>query len=130
MTGGAPSAGAEAVAEVDAPTVLGLKSLRGGQSDLYARLVELFRSSSAKSIEELRTALDAEDLPAAASICHKLGASAANVGALAFARYVRQLEKLCNEGETARALRIYQTVRAAHPALIEELNRLQLEESA
>ena len=126
----ASMADAEAVAEVDAPTVLGLKSLRGGQSDLYTRLVGLFRASSSKSIEEIRTALDAEDFPAAASACHKLGSSAANVGALAFARYVRQLEQLCNEREAARALRTYQTVRAAHPALIEELNRLQLEESA
>jgi HPt (histidine-containing phosphotransfer) domain-containing protein len=132
--GGEPAAaamaGIAAVAEVHAPTVLGLKSLRGGQSDLYTRLVDLFRASSAKSIEEIQTALDAQDLSAAASSCHKLGSSAGNVGAFAFARYVRQMEKLCNEREAARAIQIYQTVRAAHPALIEELMRLQLEESA
>jgi signal transduction histidine kinase/ligand-binding sensor domain-containing protein/CheY-like chemotaxis protein/HPt (histidine-containing phosphotransfer) domain-containing protein len=122
--------GAETVTEVDAPTVLGLKSLRGGRSDLYSKLVKLFRSSSMQSIEDLRTALDARDFPAAASICHKLGSSAGNVGALAFARYVRQLEKLCAERDAARALRIFQVVRSAHPALIEELERVQLEESA
>jgi signal transduction histidine kinase/ligand-binding sensor domain-containing protein/CheY-like chemotaxis protein/HPt (histidine-containing phosphotransfer) domain-containing protein len=123
-------AGAAAVTEIDAPTVLGLKSLRGGESDLYARLVGLFRVSSVKSIAEIESHLDAEDLPAAASVCHKLGSSAANVGALAFARQVRQLEKLCAERDAARALVIFRTVRAAHPALIEELDRLQLEKSA
>src|SRR5256885_8407598 len=40
---------------------------------------------------------------AAAAICHKLGSSAANVGANAFARDVRELERLCAAGEAQRA---------------------------
>jgi two-component system, sensor histidine kinase and response regulator len=121
--------GTETAAEVDAGTVLALKSLRG-QSDLYSKLVDLFRSGSARALEDLEAALDAHDFTAAASISHKLGSSAGNVGALAFARYVRRLEQLCSERDAAPASRIFQVVRAAHPALIEELDRLQLEKSA
>jgi HPt (histidine-containing phosphotransfer) domain-containing protein len=63
-------------------------------------------------------------------VCHKLASSAANVGALAFARYVRQLEKSCEERQAVRAARLFATIRAAHPALLEELTRLDLQESA
>jgi signal transduction histidine kinase/ligand-binding sensor domain-containing protein/CheY-like chemotaxis protein/HPt (histidine-containing phosphotransfer) domain-containing protein len=122
--------GNDTVAEVDAPTVLGLKSLRGGESNLYSKLVDLFRSGSTKAVADLESALDAGDFPAAASICHKLASSAANVGALAFARYVRRLEKHCADRDAARSLRILNVIRSAHPALIEQLDRLQLEESA
>jgi hypothetical protein len=59
-----------------------------------------------------------------------LASSAANVGALVFSRYIRQLEKACDERDETRARHLYDTVRAAHPALIEELTRLQLKESA
>jgi CheY-like chemotaxis protein len=119
-----------AASEIDTATVVGLKSLRGGQSDLYTKLVELFRPTSSKSIEQIQAALSAGDYASGAAICHKLGSSAANVGALAFARYVRQLEKLFCDGDAARAARIFETVRAAHAPLIEELARLQLKESA
>ncbi len=44
----------EAAAEIDAGTVIGLKNLRGGgQSDLYSKLVELFRPASTKTIDQL-----------------------------------------------------------------------------
>jgi signal transduction histidine kinase/ligand-binding sensor domain-containing protein/DNA-binding NarL/FixJ family response regulator/HPt (histidine-containing phosphotransfer) domain-containing protein len=131
MTGAtAAPAEVDAAVEIDAGTVSGLKSLRGGQSDLYSKLVGLFRSTSTQAMEQLQSALAADDLPAAAAVCHRLVSSAANVGALAFARYVRQLEKLCQERDAIRAARLYETIRAAHPALLDELTRLQLRESA
>jgi hypothetical protein len=40
------------------------------------------------------------------------------------------LEKACDERDRTRAGRLYDTIRAAHPPLIEELTRLQLRESA
>jgi len=130
----APSPGAapREAALIDPNTVLGLRSLRGGgaHSDLYSKLVELFRPASTRSIEDLRSALAAEDFPAAAALCHKLASSSANVGALAFSRYVRQLEKSCAERDAARAARLLDLIRAAHPALLEELRRLDLRESA
>ncbi len=121
----------EAVAQIDAQTVSGLKNLRSlGQSDLYSRLVGLFQPASDKAIAELGAALAADDLEGAAGVCHKFASSAANVGALVFARHVRDLERLCRDRDRVRAARLFDAVRAAHPALIEELTRLQLRESA
>jgi signal transduction histidine kinase/ligand-binding sensor domain-containing protein/CheY-like chemotaxis protein/HPt (histidine-containing phosphotransfer) domain-containing protein len=121
----------EAVAEIDATTVTGLKSLRGGgQSDLYSKLVDLFQPTSSKAIAELDAALGACEFEAASAVCHRLASSAGNVGALAFARYARELERACNERDRIRAQRLYDMIRAAHPALIEELMRLQLRASA
>ncbi len=126
----APSPRLEA-AEIDATTVTGLKNLRGGaQSDLYSKLVGLFQPSSTQSVAELGSLLAAADYPSASAVCHRLASSAANVGALAFSRYIRQLEKACQERDAASAATLYDTVRAAHPPLIEELTRLQLKESA
>ena len=123
--------GIQAAAEIDAGTVIGLKNLRGGgQSNLYSKLVDLFRPVSTKTIDQLQSALASDDFGTASALCHKLASSAANVGALAFAQYIRQLEKACDERDRVRAERLYDTIRAAHPPLIEELTRLQLRESA
>jgi HPt (histidine-containing phosphotransfer) domain-containing protein len=63
-------------------------------------------------------------------VCHKLASSAANVGALAFARHARRLEKLCNDRDAEQVLALHAAIRAAHPALLEELRRLKLRASA
>jgi CheY-like chemotaxis protein/HPt (histidine-containing phosphotransfer) domain-containing protein len=121
----------EAVAQIDAQTVTGLKNLRSlGQSDLYSKLVGLFQPASDRAIAELGAALAADDFEGAAGVCHKFASSAANVGALVFARHVRDLERLCRDRDGVRAARVFDAIRAAHPALIEELTRLQLRESA
>jgi hypothetical protein len=59
-----------------------------------------------------------------------LASSAANVGALAFARCVRQMERSCAERDAVKAAGLYRTIRAAHPPLLEELERLELKASA
>jgi len=117
---------AAALATVDASAVAALKRLRGGaQSDLYSRLVELFRTSSVDSLTQLGFALNAGDLRAAASAAHKLAASAGNVGALAYAKKLRELEHLCAGGEGSEprsgAGEIYQALQAAHAPLIDAL---------
>jgi HPt (histidine-containing phosphotransfer) domain-containing protein len=115
-------ASASPLAAVDATAVSALKKLRGGtQVDLYSRLVELFRTSSADSLTQLGIALNASDLRAAAAACHKLAASAGNVGALAYAKQLRELEHLCAAGEPGRTAEIYQALQAAHAPLIDAL---------
>ncbi|HTX23439.1 MAG TPA: two-component regulator propeller domain-containing protein [Steroidobacteraceae bacterium] len=119
------------LSRVDRKTVAGLRSLRGaGEADLYSRLVDLFRTSSSESMASLAEALEGGELGAAASICHKLKSSAANVGATIFAKDVRELEQLCRAADSSGARALYQTLRAAHPALLEELMELRLKESA
>jgi signal transduction histidine kinase/ligand-binding sensor domain-containing protein/CheY-like chemotaxis protein/HPt (histidine-containing phosphotransfer) domain-containing protein len=121
----------ETVTQIDRQTVTGLKNLRSlGQADLYSKLVGLFQPASAKAIAELGAALAANDFEDAAGVCHKFASSAANVGALVFARHIRDLERLCRDRDGARAARLFETIRAALPPLLEELTRLQLRESA
>jgi signal transduction histidine kinase/ligand-binding sensor domain-containing protein/HPt (histidine-containing phosphotransfer) domain-containing protein/ActR/RegA family two-component response regulator len=120
-----------ALSGVDATAVAGLRNLRaGGHVDLYSKLVDLFRAGSTDAIVQLESALEADDLKGASGVCHKLASSAANVGALAFARDVRRLEKICDEGDRPRAQRLCERLAAAHPALLAELTRLQLRASA
>jgi HPt (histidine-containing phosphotransfer) domain-containing protein len=115
------------LASVDGATVAALRQLGGGrQGDLYVKLVDLFRTSSAQSLAELDAALAGDDLTAAAAVCHKLASAAANVGALAFAERVRELERraLAGEREAARDLR--DALRGAHMPLVEALQGQRL----
>ena len=119
------------LSDVDAAAVAGLRNLRAGAHvDLYSKLVDLFRAGSTNAIAQLQAELERGDLRAASSICHKLASSTANVGALAFARDVRRLEKICDEGDAPRARRLCDRLAAAHPALLQELIRMQLRASA
>ncbi len=125
------SKGAESLSRVDAGAVAGLRKLRSAdQSDLYSRLVDLFRAGSSAALAEIRAAIGAGDLGRAAAGCHKLTSSAANVGALAFAGDVRRLGRLCQSGDLESADRLCMQLESAHPALIAELSRLQLRASA
>ena len=121
----------DARASVDPAAVAGLRNLRPGKHvDLYSTLVDLFRAASTKSLAELRGALAIDDLKAAADVCHKLASSAANVGALVFAKDVRSLGRICIAGDVAAARQLSAELETAHPALLEELLRLQFRESA
>jgi HPt (histidine-containing phosphotransfer) domain-containing protein len=79
---------------------------------------------------EIDRALAGGDLAGASAVCHKLAASAANVGALTFAHQARTLEELSKQRDATRAAQLFAAMRAAHPALVEELSRLCLSESA
>jgi signal transduction histidine kinase/ligand-binding sensor domain-containing protein/CheY-like chemotaxis protein/HPt (histidine-containing phosphotransfer) domain-containing protein len=115
-----------ALTDIDPAAVARLQSLRrSGSANLYSEIVDLFRSSSTAAIAELESALQCDDLAAARAVCHKLAASTANVGALAFARDARLLERLCATGDRVRALPLSERLIATHPALIEELMRFQ-----
>ena len=79
---------------VDSATVTALKNLRAAdQPDLYSRLVGLFETGSTQAMSEIDSALARDDLAGASAVCHKLAASAANVGALTFAHQTRSLEE-------------------------------------
>ncbi len=100
------------------------------RTDLYGKLVELFRASSAGALAALDAALDVGDLASARAICHKLKSSAANVGAGVFSQHVRRLEQCCSAGNRAGAREIYERLKASYPELVEELETLRLEEIA
>jgi CheY-like chemotaxis protein/HPt (histidine-containing phosphotransfer) domain-containing protein len=120
-----------ALASVDANAVAALRQLRTGKhADLYARLVELFRSSSTQSLAELHTALQSGDLKAAAAVSHRLSSAAANVGALAYAQQVKALERLALAGEQVRARELCQALQTAHVPLLETLQNQRLRATA
>ena len=117
--------------QVDTATVTALKNLRAaGQPDLYSRLVGLFETGSTQAMTEVDSALAGGDLAAASATCHKLAASAANVGALTFAHQARTLEELCRQRDATRAAQIFAAMRAVHPSLMDELLQHCLSESA
>jgi two-component system sensor histidine kinase/response regulator len=112
----------DSLTSVDAAAVSTLRKIRGGQQpDLYSRLVTLYQAASASSLARLRAAIDNDDFNTAASICHKFAASAANVGALAYSKRLRELEKLCRDGIEQSARELHETLQAAHPALLESM---------
>ena len=120
-----------AIASVDPAAVATLRNLRAGQhAGLYSKLVDLFQVGSIRSMAELRNGLAAGDFTAADAVCHKLAASAANVGALAFAQEVRALGQMCRAGDAGGAHTLCDSLEAAHPLLLQELMRLRLLESA
>jgi signal transduction histidine kinase/ligand-binding sensor domain-containing protein/CheY-like chemotaxis protein/HPt (histidine-containing phosphotransfer) domain-containing protein len=120
-----------ALASVDAGAIAALRELPGGkQGDLYSKLVELFCSSSTQSLAELRAALERDDLPAAAAICHKLASAAANVGALAYAEQVKELERLALAGESAAARDLCAALCSAHLPLLDALQGQRLRATA
>jgi signal transduction histidine kinase/ligand-binding sensor domain-containing protein/CheY-like chemotaxis protein/HPt (histidine-containing phosphotransfer) domain-containing protein len=122
---------AEDLSKVDTATVVRLRgSGAPGRTNLYARLLELFRAGSTAALGELHSALRGGDLAAARATCHKLKASAANVGAMAFSEDVRRLEQLCAAGDATGAWGVFERLHSAHPALISELAGLERRESA
>ncbi len=127
----APELDISSLTVVDAATVSGLRTLRGaGSNDLYGRLVELFQASSGASVQQLQSALSAGNSVAAAAVCHKFAAAAANVGAMAYAREIRRIEKLCAYADLNAAALAAAHLAQAHPALCAALDALKLRASA
>jgi HPt (histidine-containing phosphotransfer) domain-containing protein len=121
----------EALASVDAAAVASMRKLRArGHTDLYSKLVELFRAGSAESLAQLSDALAENDLAAAAGLCHKLASSASNVGALAYGKELRRLEQLCNAGQQEQAAELHEVIQAAYAPLMDALLGLTLKASA
>jgi signal transduction histidine kinase/CheY-like chemotaxis protein/HPt (histidine-containing phosphotransfer) domain-containing protein len=126
-----PAPSRDVPSSIDAAAVAKLRNLRmGRQADLYSTLVDLFRTSSSTAMAQLHASVAAGDFTAAAAICHKLGSSAANVGALAFASDVRRLGQRCAAADGPSARPLYEALEREYPALLEELTRLQLRETA
>jgi signal transduction histidine kinase/ligand-binding sensor domain-containing protein/CheY-like chemotaxis protein/HPt (histidine-containing phosphotransfer) domain-containing protein len=116
---------------LDAAAVGTLQKLRAGKhADLYAKLVELYRASSADSLEKLRLAFASPDLPAAAAVCHRFAAAAANVGALEYGKQLRHLEDLCIAGDLVNAIKLYEALLEAHACLLDSLQNVSIKNVA
>ncbi|MEJ0099516.1 MAG: two-component regulator propeller domain-containing protein [Pseudomonadota bacterium] len=111
-----------ALACIDAGAVQSLGRLgTGGPQALYNRLAALFESSSQPVMAQLDTALKNNDFEQAASLCHRLKSSSANVGAMAFAAGLRELEQHCREGNAAGAVELHARLATAYEPLLAAL---------
>ena len=109
---------------IDPKVVTELRSLPArGSANLFVKLVGLFQASSAESLSQLQAALQMSAAGQAGAICHRLKSSAGNIGAVAFAQEVGRIERLCVEGDLARARELLAGLQAAHPTLLAELAR-------
>ena len=121
----------EGLASIDPSAVHALRGLgKGGPEALYGRLAALFESSSQPVMAALDAALCNDELPQAADLCHRLKSSAANVGAMAFAAALRELEQHCRAGESMRAKDLHQLLVAAFPELLATLRSRRMAASA
>jgi two-component system sensor histidine kinase/response regulator len=127
----ADSLAPELLAAIDLDAVAALRQLGAGkQADLFAKLVDLFRASSTQSLTDLKRALEQDDLPAAAAVGHKLASAAANVGALAYAQRVRELEQQALAGEGGRVAELGLALFEAHLPLLDALQSQRLRATA
>jgi len=122
--------GADALAAIDEGSVRAVGKLGAGSSALYERLTTLFEKSSQPLMVRLNAALQARDLKQAADVCHTLKSSAANVGARAFSDKVRELEQLCREEESERAIALHARLAAAYEPLLDGLRSTRMKASA
>ncbi|HEY5023312.1 MAG TPA: response regulator [Gemmatimonadaceae bacterium] len=119
------------LSSVDTAAVAGLQSIRAdGRGDLYPRLVKLFQQTSHDALAGIATALATNDLAGARALCHKIKSGAANVGALAFASLLGELERACIAGNGGRAKSLYESLAAAYPELVDELNEFSVRATA
>jgi CheY-like chemotaxis protein len=131
LRSGAAAVASAPLASIDANAVAALLELGvGKQADLYSKLVGLFSSSSTHSLGELEAAIERDDLPLAAAVCHKLASAAANVGALAYAQRVKELERHALAGERASARGLCEELCAAHVPLLDALKSERLRATA
>jgi signal transduction histidine kinase/ligand-binding sensor domain-containing protein/CheY-like chemotaxis protein/HPt (histidine-containing phosphotransfer) domain-containing protein len=121
----------QGLSNIDIATVSALQNIRGpNRADLYSRLVTIFQRTSVDALAQIGAALAADDLASARAISHKIKSGAANVGAIAFASLLDELEKSCVAGNAARAQSLYKNLRMAHPQLVEELTEFSMRATA
>jgi two-component system sensor histidine kinase/response regulator len=70
-----------------------LRTLREDYGDVAAELLQLFETTAAATLTEIRAALDAGDREEARRLAHRLKGSARNVGATGMADLSAELEQ-------------------------------------
>jgi CheY-like chemotaxis protein len=81
--------------------------------DLVGQLAAMFISESTSRINELREAMDAEDVPAITRCAHTLGGSSSNLGATELARLCRLLATESVAADLARRVGLFAEIEAA-----------------
>ena len=83
----------------------------GGDSEFALELVNTFVGSSDESIQQIATALAAQDLPAAQRAAHSLKGAAGSLGAMTSRLLAANLETAAKEGSMSEATLIFEALR-------------------
>jgi signal transduction histidine kinase/DNA-binding response OmpR family regulator len=129
----APAAGESAPDEQRTPEILDAKTLErirtmnaGTRSDLFARLAELYTSSSAAIVEALRIAAREGDTKGMMQAAHALKSSSANVGALSLAATCGELESAARGSKTQLASDLVESLVREHQEVLRALEQKNL----
>jgi len=90
-------------------------------SDLLAKLIDIYRSSSAELLESLSEAVDQGDVQVIQQGAHALKSSSLNVGAWLLGSLCRQLEAMGREGEIEGAVDLFARIAAERERALEAL---------
>lgn len=124
-----PADGALAAVDIGAVQVIARMGT-GGSAGLFQKLVGLFESSSRPLVSALAVAVAERRFDAAASICHRLKSSAANVGAMAYSAALRALEQQCRAGDADAAQESCRQIVLLHEPLLSALRNFKWAASA
>ena len=104
-----------------------LKNLRDleqkSDSDLLARLIEIYFETSKKHMQSLREAIDNEDSATLSQTAHTFKSSNGNMGALTLAALCKQLDEIGRSKMDHGAREVLSQVEIEYEAVREALNR-------
>lgn len=117
----------EETAEIDQQVIRQLRELREG---LLIRIIELFRSSSPALLEQLASAVAAQDADLLYKTAHNFKNSAANLGLVDLAGVCRDCEAAARQGNLENATQQLESIRHLYGLSLQSLAELEREETA
>ncbi len=113
---------------IDVEAIEKLKVLqRPGRPDLLTALIELYLETSSESLQEIRTAIQNNNLALLVSAAHSLKSSSANLGASELSRLCLQLENMTELNlNTEESKNTFDTLEKEIFQVWEELKRFKI----
>jgi two-component system sensor histidine kinase/response regulator len=110
--------GGKVISILDRTAVDGLRALQTSDNpDLFTRIIDAYLDDTPKVLEQMRQAVDGDDMFEIAKAAHTLKSSSANVGAVEFADRCKQLEALARRGSVGMVRELLGDLRAAYASV-------------
>ena len=87
---------------------------RPGKPNLLHKTINLYLTSSHKQIDDIRHALQIQDLQTILATAHTLKSSSATLGAIRLATLAGQLETTCRTGPDSQAMKLFSLIETEH----------------
>jgi HPt (histidine-containing phosphotransfer) domain-containing protein len=95
----------------------------GGDAEFLAELIDSYLADAPVQIEELRTAIAADDAEAAVRPAHTLKSASASLAALGLAEHCRRLERSATAGSLDGAAETVESISAEFERVADALER-------